>query len=1764
MKSKIIFICMLLLISCSLSCVMAADVDNSTQDAGNVDFAAADIDEIVKDDYLAAADNDNLTASAGTFDELQGIVNNASAGSTVTLDRDYNGTSAKHVTISKSLTIDGNGHTIDCKKEKSCYAFGLTEGTITLKNLIIKNGQGGDFGGVIFISGSVKCIIDNCTFESNFAKSQGGAIFDGATDGTLTVTNSKFIDNKVNDWEGGAIYSKRDVIVENSYFKSNSADVDGGAIHSIRTVEATNCTFIANTATGASSHKCYGGAICAKMEIYLEKCVFLNNSADNSGGAIYGYNDVLVVDSTFDGNSAKEGGAIFGDGARVIVDRSIFRKNIAKNGSGGAIYSDKWAHAGNSTFSANTATGKGGAIYTNYIQFNGGTLFVNNSANGHGGAVYTDKIGKLVTGVDFENNQVTDNFGGAIYINKNSGDVYFTNCRFSKNHAHAGDGGAIFADSGSTDIHLQNCIFKDNYAEGGKETRFGGAIRICNKLYVYNSTFTGNWADKGGAIYASTIDYIRDSVFLSNHAKEGGAVYMNNKCTLTVERSYFEDNDARDGHGGAIYIDSKDSYLKLTSDSFVANNASDTGKDIYNCGYYVTWSNNWWGMNDPTFDQRVVEHHGTGSDGNVKDDHPVKINLTGQSEGYTFNKIPFTVTFSNAVANYTYEKIAITSDKNANITGREVSKNSLKFNLVTNESGVHKITVKLNSQTLTYNVTVLRSTIIGTDLVMYYQDELTYSAVFLDGKGNPLVEGSPVTFQIGDEKYIAYVSENGVATLDVNLEPGVYTVKAINKVTDSVLTNVITVKERTLVYNINDTFIMKFVGDDSLDNTTVTFKIAGKTYEANITKGIAYLLLDFAPGTYKFDIIYGDQVLTCNLTILNRYSVVDMDFAGSFSYGTLLPIYANESFTSVENTIYSYLGNDTYRYIMPDNTAFILYNATASNSAELTNVLKRISQPSFQADVIIINLKPTTYTVKDNFWRDQEWYYLIHLTHGKLFINGNGAVIDDGYHHNFLASNAGTSVVISNLTLKKFYRCFLNNGEVYCKDSYFVHNDPKFWATTTPGGVIHNKNEATFENCVFDHNENGKEIDKHKEATWGGVLYADEKSVNTFIKCSFKSSDDTIRALKDSIVVIYDDSYETYSFLKRISYFDIDSCMDLRGMSTLNTNRTKTLNFHNVTEFSKFVQDDVINDVNCDASNFVINLDNNKTYNLTEDNIDKIADSSRQWRSIFLHTSSTPIHVRYYLDMGSKPIVINGHGSTISLTGGDVGHDYSFAYIPYKGSLTLVNLTLSGFNTAIINRGTLIIINCTFKKNVIHYFNLDGDDGGAIRNFAKVYCYNSTFEKNGAVQGGAYYSSGTSAEGVFYNCTFTGNIYKSKSALKEGDPNAFYVDGSSVVKLVKCNVKNSDIKKDNGGLLFYRENINNSVYTGLIDSVAGLYKLSKMVSNNDKYDVFNVTLAKGDYDVFPDSTTLFDMKYGTLILNGNGARIFVQSPSDNDETHFANLSAISSLYMNGLTIEGFNIAIINKGNLEIYNSMFYKNKVEYKSKDDYGGAIVNQKMLMAFNTSFVGNYAKYGGAVYNKGVSKFIGCSYLDNVGYENHAKVDIYTFQASVESVVLNGTAPIVVEKFPMPAWQADLRATAFKLLITAVSAGVSYGVAMLEISTGFLISEAVSTLIGGGFGAIHGLLYSIDHQDYSKFWSKVFEGARMGLDGASIGSAMFRIIDVPTVDPPIPKQIMNKILHKLFTKTTEYGKSFVDTYQRDKSYKNIGIYMFFKSMRS
>lgn len=56
------------------------------------------------------------SADNGTFSDLQKKINNADAGSTITLENDYkydSGFPTEGITINKTLTINGNGHVID-------------------------------------------------------------------------------------------------------------------------------------------------------------------------------------------------------------------------------------------------------------------------------------------------------------------------------------------------------------------------------------------------------------------------------------------------------------------------------------------------------------------------------------------------------------------------------------------------------------------------------------------------------------------------------------------------------------------------------------------------------------------------------------------------------------------------------------------------------------------------------------------------------------------------------------------------------------------------------------------------------------------------------------------------------------------------------------------------------------------------------------------------------------------------------------------------------------------------------------------------------------------------------------------------------------------------------------------------------------------------------------------------------------------------------------------------------------------------------------------------------------------------------------------------------------------------------------------------------------------------------------------------------------------------------------------------------------------
>ena len=589
MKSKIIVISMLLLILISVSAVSAEEL-NETEP----------INDYADDITLTENVNENaLTDSQpSSFNDLQNTINNAPDESVLYLNEDYKG-SEDSIKLHKSLTIDGQGHSLDC--DYNARAFESNAGDITLKNIIIKNGDD-RMGGAIYIVGSAKYTIINCTFINNKASEGGGAIYNNAADQSLTVINSTFTDSRVQLQKGGAIYSKGPVYVDNSMFENGFA-TNGGAIYSEKSMDITSSSFISNTAESRDNRD-QGGALYAKGILTVENCNFTNNTAvSEHGGAIKGDSAILVKNSFFTNNVAKVGGAIYkGSGDYVAVENSTFIGNKATSYYGGAIHASTNVIVGNCTFISNEADEKGGAIYSDYIEFDGGSRFISNSALDHGGAIYTERIAGTSNDLYFESNQAKSDFGGAIYINKNSGEVIFSNSTFKSNSAIKGDGGAIFSDSGSTTLVLNGCVFSENYADAGVEKRFGGAVCSRGNVRVSNSTFYKNWAENrggaiyshkgisisdnssfienyvkkeyGGAVFSSDVDYIVNTIFVSNNADRGAAVYSDE--INRIENSIFQLNSA--DLGGAVYCDE---INRVYDSAFISNTARDKGGAIY-------------------------------------------------------------------------------------------------------------------------------------------------------------------------------------------------------------------------------------------------------------------------------------------------------------------------------------------------------------------------------------------------------------------------------------------------------------------------------------------------------------------------------------------------------------------------------------------------------------------------------------------------------------------------------------------------------------------------------------------------------------------------------------------------------------------------------------------------------------------------------------------------------------------------------------------------------------------------------------------------------------------------------------------------------------------------------------------------------------------------------------------------------------------------------------------------------------------------------
>ncbi|WP_407374398.1 hypothetical protein [Methanobrevibacter sp.] len=399
-------------------------------------------------------------------------------------------------------------------------------------------------------------------------------------------------------------------------------------------------------------------------------------------------------------------------------------------------------------------------------------------------------------------------------------------------------------------------------------------------MFIEYCRFTGNWAENyGGAIYANLLGHIKSSYFESNHAKEGGAVYVNNKCTITLEKSYFKSNYCNE-RGGAIYTDSKSTSMYINNNAFLSNKAGTEGHDVFNSGEYKSINHNWWGTNNPSFDNKLKEYHTVGKNTDHSDSNPLKMTLTGEATGYASLPVDLQVKFSDAVPSYVFDNMTVASNKEGEFEGKLISDNQVKFSYIPEDGGAQTVSAKIDSQNVTYDIIVQKSSVYGKDLVKTYGDYKFFSAIFRNANGTFLVEGSQVTFQVNGETYVKEIIGEGQALLEdvINFLPGVYSIKSINKVTNEFFTNQLTVLPKSTTFNINDLFILKLNDgtNRTINNQTVTFKIGDKTFISNITESNAIMRLNVTPGNYRMDAIYNNKgtlvVYISNFTNNKGYS----------------------------------------------------------------------------------------------------------------------------------------------------------------------------------------------------------------------------------------------------------------------------------------------------------------------------------------------------------------------------------------------------------------------------------------------------------------------------------------------------------------------------------------------------------------------------------------------------------------------------------------------------------------------------------------------------------------------------------------------------------------------------------------------------------------------------------------------------------------------------------------------------------------------------
>lgn len=258
------------------------------------------------------------TRPVGTYAALTNAISLSSDGDIISITNNIVVTAA--VSNSKTITINGNGHTISVPVTgldesgkfntgaSNFRVFNLTTAkTTTINNLTISGGYvTPGTGGAIAVGSGHTLKINNSTIRDSRADNGGGVDNNG---GTIYMYNCEVMRNAANygggflNWGGGKMFVEKSTFSEN---RSTSANGGGGAGEN----------------NGASTY------------LYINNSTLSNNKSTEIGGGINNYSaTIYIVNSSLTGNVAYgdyKGGAIGNNNGTVYAVNCLFAYNYRR------------------------------------------------------------------------------------------------------------------------------------------------------------------------------------------------------------------------------------------------------------------------------------------------------------------------------------------------------------------------------------------------------------------------------------------------------------------------------------------------------------------------------------------------------------------------------------------------------------------------------------------------------------------------------------------------------------------------------------------------------------------------------------------------------------------------------------------------------------------------------------------------------------------------------------------------------------------------------------------------------------------------------------------------------------------------------------------------------------------------------------------------------------------------------------------------------------------------------------------------------------------------------------------------------------------------------------------------------------------------------------------------------------------------------------------------------------------------------------------